>query len=481
MPTKILTKVCSVDILRALGVGGSKARELDGVGDPSLLGVKAGKTDAAGFAARMSELKQLRTEQKIATATQPAGQVATEEDGESALGSNPTVAGEGPLLIIPTEEKADPVAGGPDTADSQSSPDDADTAVQTPLAVLSAAADGTAVPAPRPADNKDAPGIEKRILETPEQVAPEALEEAVASQPDEIQPAKETSSPPVDVSSKTESLATAATAGPDANADESSVARAASVREDGPRTAAPPVAGTPTPEAGAKDASPSSTIPRVSEFPAAGPAQGAVETPERAPELAPATDKKLLDGIPEKTKETVAQAGPVKAASESQPVFVIPLASSEHDSASTVSSPAKPHAQIVQAHLDAPDARQVFAAIRTEKSGSVDLRLDPPDLGRVRIHFSFERTDAVTATVTADRGDTLDLMRRHAGDLARDLQRAGFEGVRLEFASNDNHDARPQEAASDRFSPDWFEDEPVDARRVVYLSMRTDNRLDRLV
>jgi flagellar hook-length control protein FliK len=127
-------------------------------------------------------------------------------------------------------------------------------------------------------------------------------------------------------------------------------------------------------------------------------------------------------------------------------------------------------------------ASQVIAAIRADKgSKEIDVRLDPPELGRVKISFSFERSDIVTATVSSERTDTLDLLRRHQEDLARELERAGFSKVRLDFSANDSGRGFSEQSAPQAWREAAFGDDPIEDVRVHYLSLRTDNRLDRLV
>ncbi|RMF38690.1 MAG: hypothetical protein D6754_06920, partial [Alphaproteobacteria bacterium] len=87
--------------------------------------------------------------------------------------------------------------------------------------------------------------------------------------------------------------------------------------------------------------------------------------------------------------------------------------------------PAPPDAQ----HI----ARQIGAAIDRAADGRVELRLDPPELGRVRLSLSGGEHH-VSALITAERPETLDLMRRHADLLQRELQAAGYSGAELRFA-----------------------------------------------
>ncbi|RMH50425.1 MAG: flagellar hook-length control protein FliK [Alphaproteobacteria bacterium] len=95
-------------------------------------------------------------------------------------------------------------------------------------------------------------------------------------------------------------------------------------------------------------------------------------------------------------------------------------------------------------------SRQLAAAISTDRDGQVEIRLDPPELGRVRVTLSGAEGH-LSALITADRPETLDLMRRHAELLLRDLAAAGFRGADLAFAGGDG---RMPERAQHHDRPD---------------------------
>lgn len=78
----------------------------------------------------------------------------------------------------------------------------------------------------------------------------------------------------------------------------------------------------------------------------------------------------------------------------------------------------------------APAAAQVASEIIrrfTGKSTQFDLRLDPPELGRVEVRLEVSRDHRVTATVTADNPQALAELARHARELQQTLQSAGLE------------------------------------------------------
>jgi flagellar hook-length control protein FliK len=79
-------------------------------------------------------------------------------------------------------------------------------------------------------------------------------------------------------------------------------------------------------------------------------------------------------------------------------------------------------------------AGQITLAIAAASEGSVEIRLDPPELGRVQIRL--DPTDnGVRAVVMAERPETQDLLRRHSETLARDLTEAGYSSVSLDFSA----------------------------------------------
>lgn len=70
----------------------------------------------------------------------------------------------------------------------------------------------------------------------------------------------------------------------------------------------------------------------------------------------------------------------------------------------------------------------VEIAVRA-KSGKnqFDIRLDPPELGRIEVRLHVDDKGQVTSRLVADRLDTLDLLRRDAAGLERALQDAGLK------------------------------------------------------
>jgi hypothetical protein len=68
-----------------------------------------------------------------------------------------------------------------------------------------------------------------------------------------------------------------------------------------------------------------------------------------------------------------------------------------------------------------------------------EIRLDPPDLGRIDVRLDVDREGKVTSHLVVDRPETLDLLRRDAPQLERSLQQAGLKTAdnALQFSLRD--------------------------------------------
>ena len=56
-----------------------------------------------------------------------------------------------------------------------------------------------------------------------------------------------------------------------------------------------------------------------------------------------------------------------------------------------------------------------------------EIRLDPPDLGRINVKLDVDHNGNVRTHLVVDRADTLDLLKRDASSLERALQQAGLK------------------------------------------------------
>jgi chemotaxis protein MotD len=75
-----------------------------------------------------------------------------------------------------------------------------------------------------------------------------------------------------------------------------------------------------------------------------------------------------------------------------------------------------------------------------------DIRLDPPDLGRIHVRLDVDKDGNVISHMVADRTDTLDMLRRDSSGLERALQDAGLKTSNnsLQFSLNDQSANRQQ-------------------------------------
>jgi flagellar hook-length control protein FliK len=87
-----------------------------------------------------------------------------------------------------------------------------------------------------------------------------------------------------------------------------------------------------------------------------------------------------------------------------------------------------------------------IAAKAIEGKNRFEIRLDPPELGRIEVRLDVDHDGNVTSRLIADRSDTLDLLRRDASGLERALQDAGLKTSDngLQFALRDHSMGREQ-------------------------------------
>lgn len=75
---------------------------------------------------------------------------------------------------------------------------------------------------------------------------------------------------------------------------------------------------------------------------------------------------------------------------------------------------------------------QIVAAMTTGSKQTVELLLSPEELGQVRIDMSHD-AERLVVSISAERQETLDLLRRNADQLVLDLRMTGQGGVSLSF------------------------------------------------
>ncbi|HRO03578.1 MAG TPA: flagellar hook-length control protein FliK, partial [Terricaulis sp.] len=146
--------------------------------------------------------------------------------------------------------------------------------------------------------------------------------------------------------------------------------------------------------------------------PQAGRASGAQAKAAPTPASAPDFSAFALADTPESAPQTQSAASPAALATQS-------AAHAQHASAAE-------HA----AARAAPAAAQVSREIIRRFDGGnsrFELRLDPPELGRVEVKLEVSRDHRVNAVISADNPQALNDLMRHARELEQSLQAAGLD------------------------------------------------------
>ena len=104
-----------------------------------------------------------------------------------------------------------------------------------------------------------------------------------------------------------------------------------------------------------------------------------------------------------------------------------------------------------QSHLARSVTQQIFESIRLPMDGSIEIRLSPDELGRVKLSMVPGEAGLVVQLV-AERPETLDLLRRHADLLAAELRDAGYSGLQFSFSGEGGNKTQAFELSED--SPD---------------------------
>ena len=121
------------------------------------------------------------------------------------------------------------------------------------------------------------------------------------------------------------------------------------------------------------------------------------------------------------------------------------------------------------------------AVIAGNRRDTVEVRLDPPDLGRVRIDFNVDGGDAIKAIIGADRSETLDHLRRNVADLEQQLKQAGFGSISFEFRSGGERRFSSDRDEPHLTGPGDINNSVGDLPTKIYLTMRENAQLDLLL
>ncbi len=108
------------------------------------------------------------------------------------------------------------------------------------------------------------------------------------------------------------------------------------------------------------------------------------------------------------------------------------------------------------------DLPQIAFEIARHASNGINrfqIRLDPPEMGRIDVRLDVDHTGGLSARLTVDRQDTLDMLQRDARALERALAQTGLDSgkTNLEFSLRQNPFAR-QDFSQDQgnSTPSWL-------------------------
>ena len=117
------------------------------------------------------------------------------------------------------------------------------------------------------------------------------------------------------------------------------------------------------------------------------------------------------------------------------------------DASPAAAAPAAPPPPMAQAAA-VPLAGVAIQIASMAQAGTnhFEIRLDPPELGRIEVRLAVDRDGHTTTSLIADRSDTLDLLRRDASGLERALQDAGLKTAdnSLQFSLRDQSAGQQQ-------------------------------------
>ena len=83
--------------------------------------------------------------------------------------------------------------------------------------------------------------------------------------------------------------------------------------------------------------------------------------------------------------------------------------------------------QPITAKLDTGSLAVTIAAKSIEGAKQFDIRLDPPELGRVDVRLSVDSTGKAQAHLTVEKPQTLDMLQRDSGSLQKSLRTSGVD------------------------------------------------------
>jgi flagellar hook-length control protein FliK len=379
---------------------------------------------------------------------QPADAAAAEAQAKAAAGKAAAVIGD----AVATDKKTDKAAE-PDkdtTATATATPDPNAAPVQVPVVAVPVAPLPTIDPSVGAASTTNAAGTAQDSptvdAATALGSAPQAAEAEAAKQTTTAASGESTDAKTADPAQQTsfKALAEAAGAKPQADTD-------AKVDLAGkPKGAQPASARAKT--AAAADPAPSTASDgaRTVDISVDTPIVPVARTLHLVPISAEHTATRTYPGASEARADAVTATAAAQAGSNA-PILPLNLAQSIALPLSTMFQVAAPRAD---AAVDAavPVAGLAIEIVSRAQEGGkrFDIRLDPPELGRVDVRLNVDDNGKVTSHLVVERSETLDLLRRDQPQLERALQQAGLNtDGGLQFSLRDQNSAQRDQTPRD--------------------------------
>lgn len=124
--------------------------------------------------------------------------------------------------------------------------------------------------------------------------------------------------------------------------------------------------------------------------------------------------------------------------------------------------------------------QQIAVSVSVAQGGETEVRLNPEDLGRVRLALSGAE-GTLTVTISAERPETADLLRRHIDSLAREFAALGYGDVGFHFEGESREDrAQDRPGGQGGSAPDpapTEETDPKPPRRTLVIGGGLDLKL----
>ena len=400
----------------------------------------AGKSDAKQKDAGQTDSKQddgNRDAAPVQTASQAGAPAKTEKQDKDqdkdkdAAETDKDAAGDLQLAIVQQQTPDQPPPAPMPVAQALSSVPadmDAGTGAQEDIAIDAAAAKAAA-----PALNTDVPPADPAAAETQTdtevqpQIAAQTGEtddtaQTIAAQPAATLAAPVDGKPPVTAETvKPAAVKAAAKTADAAKPDELAKAEPAQAAETGDETVQP-VQAKPAKSDIAKEEGAASPKAHAAHEAANSRSDAGVSDGQKAD--APQANARVAE-----TDSAAPLPKPVpQSATQSNALFAINNIAAPQAAQHAQAPTATQHVQVTaQAQPNLPALAVEISAKSQSGAKQFDIRLDPPELGRVEVRLSIDATGKASAHLSADQPQTLNLLQKDAPVLARALREAGLD------------------------------------------------------